>query len=403
MTKTERSINHHHKTRLMQALKILNSYDTTKPLNFFLKNFYQSNRNMGSNDRRQLSTIIYQYFRLGKNFSDLDRTQKICISTLLCNAERNPITDFILSESIYFGPEQIELSLDDKINLVENFYPHFKLQNIFPFTRYLSPFEDADLFIKSHFIQPRVWIRIRSDKRQEVIDELKSNKFIYETGFGSELCLSFIKHYPLHELESFDKNYFEIQDGGSQMTGNFFKPNPNEVWWDACAGSGGKSLMLLDKEPSVSLFLTDNRDTIIKNLMARFERAKITNFKTLVTDLTKPRPVDIPFEFFDGIILDTPCSGSGTWAATPEMLSSFDIDSIAVHHKIQTTIAQHVLPYLKVGKPIIYITCSVYKQENEDVVKFLCDNFNMTLESQQIIEGFRYGASTFFVARMIKN
>ena len=99
---------------------------------------------------------------------------------------------------------------------------------------------------------------------------------------------------------------------------------------------------------------------------------------------------------------DAPCTGSGTWASTPELLSTFDIDAIAVHHILQTTIAQHVLPYLKVGKPLIYITCSVYKQENEDVVKFLCDNLNMILESQQIIEGFRYGASTFFVARLIK-
>src|ERR1017187_6423935 len=178
MTMTERSIKYHNKFRLKQALMIIRTYDNTKPLNFFLKNFYRGNRHMGSTDRRQLSTIIYQYFRLGKNFPDVNLKQKICIATLLCNSERNPITDFILGESIYFNPEQIELPTDEKIKLVESFYPEFKLQSIFPFTRYLSQFDDVDLFLKSHFNQPKVWIRIRKEKRKEVIDELDSNKQI---------------------------------------------------------------------------------------------------------------------------------------------------------------------------------------------------------------------------------
>jgi 16S rRNA (cytosine967-C5)-methyltransferase len=196
--------------------------------------------------------------------------------------------------------------------------------------------------------------------------------------------------------------YFEIQDGGSQLTGNYFKPNPNETWWDACAGSGGKSLMLIDQEPTVSVYATDIRKPILNNLKIRFSKGGFRNIETETIDVSNTFRIAMPYESFDGIILDAPCSGSGTWAATPEMLSTFDYKSIVEHHHLQTQIAQNVLPYLKNGKPLIYITCSVYKQENEDVVKFLCDNFNLLLESQKIIEGYRFGASTFFVSRMIK-
>src|ERR1019366_9191614 len=109
MTPKDKNVNSYHFNRLRQALSILEAYDVTKPLNFFLKNYYRNNRFMGSGDRRQLSTIIYQYYRLGKNFSDIDITQKIAIATLLCDSERSPINDFLLGESIYFNPEQIEL------------------------------------------------------------------------------------------------------------------------------------------------------------------------------------------------------------------------------------------------------------------------------------------------------
>ncbi len=391
------------RNRLRQALTIIETYNPNKPLNEFLRGFYNKHKNMGAADRRNLSSIIYQYFRLGKNFMDYDIVTKLGISTFLCNSERLSFFEFMIEEYSPFHTIQLTLPMDEKVKLVGMQYPDFKPEKLFPFTRYLSKIEEVNAFILSHLNQPRVWIRIREGRQDEVIQELKELAYLYDIASFSDDCFSFHKHYPLHECKTYLQGYFEIQDGGSQRTGNFMQPLPNEVWWDACAGSGGKSLMLLDKEPSISLFVTDIRKKIIENLVTRFEKVGITKYKAITADLSKRHPIDIPFEFFDGIILDVPCSGSGTWAATPELLTSFELDTIATHHSIQTAIAQHVLPYLKVGKPLIYITCSVYKQENEDVVKFLCDHFNMTLEESQIIDGFKYGASTFFVARLIKN
>jgi len=104
---------------------------------------------------------------------------------------------------------------------------------------------------------------------------------------------------------------------------------------------------------------------------------------------------------FDGIILDAPCSGSGTWGRTPEMISQFDPHKIDFFQKLQQNIARNVVKYLKPGKPLIYITCSAFKAENEDVVDFIVKELRLKLEKQTVLEGYKNKADTMFVARLI--
>jgi len=67
------------------------------------------------------------------------------------------------------------------------------------------------------------------------------------------------------------------------------------------------------------------------------------------------------------------------------------------------TIAANVIKYLKKGKPLIYITCSVFREENEEVINWLQKNHGMQLEGSEIIKGYENKADTMFVARLIKN
>src|SRR3546814_15861376 len=85
-------------------------------------------------------------------------------------------------------------------------------------------------------------------------------------------------------------------------------------------------------------------------------------------------------ERFDGIILDAPCTGSGTWGRTPEMLSAFDKGSIGRFAALQRQLAARAIKHLKPGKPLIYITCSVFAEENEGVVGYLQDTFGLDVE-----------------------
>src|SRR6185503_19320229 len=116
-----------------------------------------------------------------------------------------------------------------------------------------------------------------------------------------------------------------IQDHNSQQTGRFIgsalatPPNDKFVVWDCCAGSGGKSIMVYDIDPNISLTVSDVRESILSNLKKRFQQAGIKNYQSFITDLASNRPgiADLKPEV---IICDAPCTGSGTWSRTPEQL-----------------------------------------------------------------------------------
>src|SRR5690606_7324437 len=136
-----------------------------------------------------------------------------------------------------------------------------------------------------------------------------------------------------------------------------------EHWWDACAGAGGKSLLLLDQSAGVNLLVSDTRRSILRNLDERFDAAGIKSYRQKIIDLRNDTATVLGDEQFDGIILDAPCTGSGTWGRTPEMLSAFDSQAIGRFAELQRQLATRVIRHLKPGKPLIYITCSVYAEE----------------------------------------
>jgi 16S rRNA (cytosine967-C5)-methyltransferase len=116
-----------------------------------------------------------------------------------------------------------------------------------------------------------------------------------------------------------------------------------------------------------------------------------------VLDLTDPS-LKLPRTQFSGIILDAPCSGSGTWGRTPESSTFFKAAQIGEYAALQKKIAGNVAPFLAPGGTLIYITCSVFKEENEDAVAFLEKECGLTIEENGIISGYERNADTMFVA-----
>ncbi len=138
------------------------------------------------------------------------------------------------------------------------------------------------------------------------------------------------------------------------------------------------------------------------NLDERFRLAGIKKYHKKELDLLQNNEQILHHYQFDGIILDAPCTGSGTWGRTPEMLTFFEERKINQFSVIQKTIVQNVVKYLKPGKPLIYITCSAFAAENEEVIKHITTNLPLELESMELIKGYTENADTMFVARLIK-
>lgn len=370
-------------------------YDGILPLHRFLFTYFKLHKGMGSSDRRWVSRYLYSYFRLGQALKKENQLVRLAIADFLCNQTVSLMTEHYLPEL----KEQILLPVQAKLALIETAFPAFKLEDIFPFKDELSEGINKQEFLQSFLIQPDLFIRIKVDDHQKIFNLLTAA----ETGVKeiTPQTLALPNGTKLEKLLP-ESQYYQVQDLSSQRTGEFFLPQRYDYWWDCCAASGGKSLLLYDIEPKIQLLVSDLREKSLHNLDERFRAAGIKKYQKKVLDLQQNNDPELHDYAFDGILLDAPCSGSGTWGRTPEMLYHFEEHKIAFFNGLQKSIAANVIKYLKPGKPLIYITCSVFKRENEEVIEFLTANHPVKLESMQAIKGYNEKADTMFIARLIK-
>ena len=374
--------------------RILEEYPEATPLSKFLPGFYRQNKQMGSTDRRIASRLIYNYFRIGKALPIIPAQERLFAAEFLCNTQLNSFLQ-------HFKPDWaacIGFNQDEKMHIVKTTYTDFNLDDVFPWTARLSAEIDKQAFLKSFFVQPDLFIRVHKRFDVQVKTALITSEVVFkDEGNG---CLSLPNGTRLETIFP-NQHWFEVQDLSSQQTAGFFKPQKWDNWWDACAASGGKSLLLYDLEPTVKLVVSDIRESILSNLDERFHQAGHFKYQKKLLDLTQNNDLLLHDYAFDGIILDAPCSGSGTWGRTPEMISQFDDQKIEFFQRLQQNIVRNVVKYLKPGKPLIYITCSAFKAENEDMVGFMVKELGLKLEESKVLKGYENKADTMFVARMI--
>jgi len=374
--------------------QVLRNYDGNLPLHRFLPTYFKQNKQMGSSDRRWATRYLYSFFRLGKALSNLATEERLSIADFLCHNTLSLVVEKNLPDLV----EKITVPQDEKIDLISSRYPEFMLEEIYSFNSHLSADIDKTNFYKSFFFQPDLFIRVSANDAPEIISKLKLENI--EVKQISETALSLPNGTKLENILA--ESSYQVQDLSSQYTGKYFKPDKWDKWWDCCAASGGKTLLLHSLEPVLDLLVTDLRESILLNLDERFRLAGIRKYHKKELDLLKNNDQILHHYAFDGIILDAPCTGSGTWGRTPEMLTFFEERKINQFSTIQKAIVNNIVKYLKPGKPLIYITCSAFSEENEDVVKHITENLPLELESMELIKGYKQNADTMFVARLIK-
>jgi 16S rRNA (cytosine967-C5)-methyltransferase len=185
----------------------------------------------------------------------------------------------------------------------------------------------------------------------------------------------------LHTLKEFNQGLFEIQDLSSQCIGLACAPKPGEMWWDACAGGGGKSLQLADlMNRKGSVRATDTRAYKLEDLKKRAARAAFPNIRTAPWDGTAPDPKRRAT--FDGVLVDSPCSSSGRWRRNPDarwIASKAWVDELS---EIQMKILSAASAAVKPGGVLVYATCSMFQREDADnAARFLSKHPEFSLES----------------------
>lgn len=384
-------------SHLNTAVRIIEQYKGEIPLAAWLKDFFRQHPQMGSRDRRQVAGAVYAFYRLGHALPSTPVSEKILLGLLLCN----PVPQALLQQLKPEWNELAGLSLDEKLHHPEIEKTDFEALHIFPWHKELSKGVELPAFSHSFLQQPDVFLRIRPGHEQSVQKKLQAAGVPYVA--HSPVCISLPASTKLDGLLLPDREAV-VQDYTSQQTGRSFctpgMPAALKVW-DCCAASGGKSIMAHDLCPVRQLTVSDVRPSILHNLAQRFRQAGIRDYHALVTDLSGPDPM-LPAGSFDLLIADVPCSGSGTWSRTPEQLYFFTPDRIQYYRSLQEKIVSSAVKKLEKGGRMVYITCSVFRKENEEMVKFITSKLGLAVASENLLTGYGMRADSMFVAVLEK-
>lgn len=212
-------------------------------------------------------------------------------------------------------------------------------------------------------------IRVNKYKttREMIQTNLSSHGHKFSPTPYSPIGLRSEKKIKITTLEEFSKGDFEIQDEGSQLSCLLAEPRKNEVVVDLCAGAGGKSLLLAAAQQNTGvIYAFDNSKDRIERLVPRLKRSGLQNVKYAFIDNFGDARIKRLRGKADKVVIDAPCSGSGTLRRHPEIKwRSPDLANLA---KEQIKLLQAAAELVKPGGKLLYITCSLLLCENENVV-----------------------------------
>ncbi len=376
--------------RLSQLIDLIGQIETTgKPADQVTFQYFRTRRYMGSGDRRFINHHIFGFLRIRGTIIGLIESYKIKptlrlqVFTYFLKKTDMTLEDLesFCGEGLYsptvlnqeekaflsYLPEIKEeiLSLEDRLNI-----PAFlidPLKNVFE-----EKFEEE---MKALLQEAPLDLRVNTLKtsRQEVMNLLETQGVPFEETKPSPVGLRLKARTYILESDAYKKGLIEIQDAGSQVLPFMCDVHPGMTVLDFCAGAGGKTLGLAAlMQNKGKIFACDIDERRLKNAKDRLKRAGAHNTTLHLLEAEGDKWLKRHKSFFDRILLDVPCSGTGTWRRNPDMkwrITPADIERL---QKQQQGILDQAEKLLKPGGLLIYATCSFLKEENEyQIEKFL--------------------------------
>jgi len=378
---------------------------TSKPADHRIDIFFRGRKYLGSKDRRFIAETLYGILRHQK------RIEWILSSGAVPHTPVNMIAAYVFleqKETVLSLTGEVPTSADllekiygaasrtptfeseiDTLSVLHSFQPwmvsewrkSFDLQELGNFCKRLN--EQAPMTIRVNTLKTTV---------EECRDSLLSAGIETEKTPYSPFGLILKQRVNLFQLKGFTDGLFEVQDEGSQLLALLVDPKPKAKVVDACAGAGGKSLAMaavmknkgeifaLDIHP---FRLADLKKRAIRNGVDIVRIKPINEHETIAELIGKA----------DNVLVDAPCSGTGTIRRNPGMKWSVTEAMISEMNEKQKSILFLNADYVKVNGRLIYSTCSTMHAENENVVEdFLRAHPNFELmDPSQILERYHLG------------
>ena len=239
-----------------------------------------------------------------------------------------------------------------------------------------------------------LWVRLQTDNTAPVLAEFTERNWPVRESVVLPTAWEVLAEADLASSAAHQNGLIEIQDLGSQLLLHHLGSAPSGRWLDACAGAGGKTLQLARLIGATGrVDAHDIRAAALDELGARAQRARIANIRIL----SAPPVIG---ELYDGVLVDAPCSGTGTWRRSPHLKWCTTPETVVraatLQHELLTRFARHVRP----GGLLVYATCSLSHHENEDVITAFLDtqtDFEPAVPSRTLLPS-EHNTDGYFVA-----
>ena len=408
--------------KIQSTINLLdNFFESSAPFDIIMAKYFRSNKWIGSHERREIAEFCYSIFRKYETINFL--TSKITNNfgrffvltylrkfELICDDEINTIFSgkkFEASKLTEFEWKFIN-SLESYTNLPRDIslnYPNWMelyFERAFP-----KNFKEEMLALNE-----KACVDLRVNTLKSSKDEVVSmfSDFSIEKGKLSENCIRILNGRIGRNHLVIKNGFAEIQDEGSQLIAEICTVSSKDTIVDFCAGAGGKTLAIAAAMNNRGrIFALDKYSERLENAKLRFRRAGVNN---VMCQEINSKWLKRHKECADIVLVDAPCSGTGTWRRNPDMRAKFQKKDLDELIEVQAKILETASTLVKRNGRLIYSTCSVLLEENDDQIECFLRKFrnfgkirlalpikeNVTDGYYLRLSPFRNGTDGFFAA-----
>lgn len=349
--------------------------------------YFRKNRFIGASDRREIVQLLYGILRDLKKifwfiqqvtppeFLTLENQARFCVLTYLLLSEKMSISRLLeIYDGQKYNPSPLT-NLEKKtlegiqaldrqkipahvsLGITEELWPYF----------YESFFEDLEFEIQALNQSASFDLRINplKTKREDVLKNLLDDQIPAIPTPFSPVGIRLFRRRPLRSHFLWKQGLIEVQDEGSQLVALLVEAKPGMAVLDLCAGAGGKTLMLAAQMQNKGrLIASDVIDWRLRKSKERLKRAGVQNAEMRLLDAAGRSWLKRQEQRFDRVLVDAPCSGTGTWRRNPDLKWRFSLKDLQELIQKQQDILRGAAPLVKINGRLIYATCSLLKVEN---------------------------------------
>ncbi len=376
------NLHNRYHSQILKLIELkLNLGQNDGPLDKKLQRYFRKNKQFGSKDRKWCSAVLFGYWRWHGWLRYLESDElQLFLGYLFDSNEIGPLArDW--ANKLGLGLDFLKnfehsdrFDLEKKLRLLQSFLPQLQLDDLNPEFIPAWPLSLHDAMQK----RADLWLRRQGMGRAKLVEALTPLEVEYEFHEKLPSAVRLCKPVVLDDFPPYQKGLVEVQDLHSQLVGTLAAPQSGQKWLDLCAGAGGKSLHLASiMRPKGRILGLEIRPKMVEEARKRAKRGFFPNL-----EFRHWNGVELPqIGPFDGVLVDAPCTGSGTWRRAPDLRWRTQANSAEIMAKTQKDLLQKGASQTQKGGLLVYSTCSIFTKENQEVIEhFLRHNPDFSLQ-----------------------